>query len=59
MMTLEQIQESLKDKNLSEVARNVGVTRSYIHALAKGKRLNPSYEMLIKLSRELGGNKHD
>lgn len=54
MMTLEEIQEALAGKNLSEIARKVGVTRSYIHALATGKRLNPSYEMVKKLSDALG-----
>ena len=56
-MTLEEIQESLRDKNLSDIAKQVRVTRSYIHAIAKGKRINPSYEMIKRLSQVLGADK--
>jgi len=50
MKTLEEISEELKNHNFSEVARNVGVTRSYISALASGTRLNPTYELLVKIN---------
>jgi transcriptional regulator with XRE-family HTH domain len=55
MLTIEDIQEKLRDRNLAEVARAAGVTRSYISAIASGKRVNPSYEMLKKLSEVLQG----
>lgn len=35
-MNLDQIREKLSDRNLSEVARRVGVTRAYISAIKTG-----------------------
>lgn len=55
MLTLEQIKEKLKDRNLSEVGRRLGMTRAYLSALARGK-FQPSYENLKKLSDYLEGN---
>ena len=54
MMTLEQIQENLKDKNLTVVANSIGgVTSAYLSAIRNGTRINPSYEMLRKISNYL------
>lgn len=47
MTDLERIREMLKGQNYSEVARQVGVTRAYISAIAKGTRTNPS-DPLVK-----------
>lgn len=56
MLTLEEIQARLASHpNLSELSRQVGLTRSYLSALALGKRLNPSYDTLKKLSEALNG----
>lgn len=55
MLTIEQIQERLSDRNLAEVARRLNVTRAYISALKNGK-VKPSYPMLTKLSHYLEGN---
>lgn len=50
MKTLEELTEELKQCNLSDVARSIGVTRAYVSALASGKRLNPTYEIICKLN---------
>lgn len=55
MLTLEQIIESLKDRNLQVVANEIGVTRSYLSAITKSTRINPSYEVIKKLSDYLEG----
>jgi predicted transcriptional regulator len=49
MLTIEQVSEKLKDKNYSEVAKCVGVTRSYIQAIANGVKVNPSYGVVFKI----------
>ena len=53
MMTLEQIQHRLHDMNHSEVARQIGITRAYVSAIARGAKINPSYNMMLKLSEYL------
>jgi predicted transcriptional regulator len=50
MLTLEQIRDSLDDKNLAEVGRKTGVTRAYLAAIRGGLRVNPSYSVVKKLS---------
>lgn len=50
MMTIEQVQEKLKDRNLTEVAKSIGVTSAYLSAIRKGVKVNPSYEVIKKLS---------
>lgn len=58
MKPLEELTEELKNHNLSEVARSIGVTRAYISALANGKRLNPTYEIIKKINEYLENNKN-
>lgn len=53
MMSLEQIQEKLKEKNMSEIAREIGVTGAYLSAIKRGVKVNPSYETIKKLSEAL------
>lgn len=48
MMTLEQIRENLKDRNLSAVADATGIHRNAIYRLMSG-RANPSYETVRRL----------
>lgn len=50
MLTIEQIKHGLSDKNLSEVARRVGVSAAYLSAICRGVRVNPSYETIKKIS---------
>lgn len=55
MLTLEQIIKKLEDRNLSEVARRVGLTGAYLSAIQRGVKVNPSYETVKKLSDYLEG----
>ena len=55
MLSIEEIQELLKDRNLSKVAESVGVTSSYLSAIRKGSKINPSYDVIKKLSDYLKG----
>ena len=57
MLTIKEIRLRLADENLSEVARAVKVTRSYIWALAHGMRLNPSSQLQERLSDYLEGKR--
>jgi transcriptional regulator with XRE-family HTH domain len=50
MLTIKEIQEKLKDRNLAAVARNIGYTRAGVHKLASGKSKKPTYELIKKLS---------
>lgn len=51
MLSLTEIQKKLSDRNLSEVARRLGVTRSWLASIAKGAK--PSDEFQAKLSEYL------
>lgn len=53
MLSLTEIQHKLSDRNLSEVARRLSVTRSWLAAIAKGA--TPSEEFKQKLSDYLEG----
>lgn len=52
-MTLVQIREALKDKNLAYVAREIGMTRQKLWAIAKGETANPSMLTAEKISEYL------
>lgn len=54
MLELNEIIKRLKDRNLSEVGRRIGMTRSYLSAVAAGK-FKPSYDNLKKISDYLEG----
>lgn len=57
MLTLEEIKERLSDRNISAVAKNIGMTRQFISAVKTGRAPNPSYDTVKKLSDYLeGGN---
>lgn len=53
MQSLEDIVKKLQGSNHSEIARESGLTRAYVNAIAKGKHLNPRYETVKKLSEAL------
>lgn len=55
MLEIEEIKIKLSDRNLAEVARRIGVTRSYLSAICKGKK--PGYETIKKLSDYLDEKK--
>ena len=48
-MTLEQIREALRDRNLAFVGRELKVTRSYLQAIRAGK-VRPSNETQKRIS---------
>ncbi len=56
MLTVEQIQDKMKDRRVAQIARTIGVSRQAIYDILKGRSL-PTYEMLRKLSEYLEGNK--
>lgn len=58
MMTLEQIKEKLKDRNLSAVADAAGVHRNAIYRLVNGQS-NPSYETVRRLAEYLSEGKNN
>ena len=53
MMSLEEIREKLNKRNMSEVAREIGVTSAYLSAIKRGVKVNPSYDTVKKLSEAL------
>jgi len=54
MLTLEEIRSRLEDKNLKEVSRRTGIGYNNLYGIAKGIRVNPTYNVLEKLSNYLG-----
>ncbi len=57
MLKLEEIIERLKDRNLSVVARSVGVTPAYLSAICRGINKNPTYSVVLSLSEYLEKNR--
>ena len=55
MLTIEEIIKKLSDRNLSEVARRLHITRTYLADIANGKRV-PSGNMLARISEYLEKN---
>jgi transcriptional regulator with XRE-family HTH domain len=55
MLTIEQIQKQLKDRNLSAVARVTGMSMQTISAISNGTATKPSYETVKLLSDYLEG----
>ena len=49
MLTLEELQELLQDKNLSFIGKKVGITRAYLSQIRNGNSV-PSYKTLVKLN---------
>jgi len=48
MLTIEKIVEKLKDRKLSVVAKETGISRQTIYNITRGQM--PKYETLVKLS---------
>lgn len=53
MLTIEEVRERLADRNLKEVARRTGIGYANLHAIATGRRENPSYKVMIKICKYL------
>lgn len=52
-LTINEIRKKLIGKNYAEIARQIGVTRSYVQYLATNDNAKPGYDVLIKLSGAL------
>lgn len=50
MLTLEEVKERLSDRNLKEVARRTGISYANLYAISTGRRCNPTYKVMVKLS---------
>lgn len=57
MLTIEEIKKRLQDRNLKEVSRRTGIGYAYLHALATGRRENPTYQVMVKISDYLEAEK--
>ena len=55
-MSLDEIKNKLSDRNLSEVARRVGVTRAYMSAIKTGLVIKLSESMHEKLTEYFEAN---
>lgn len=52
MMTIEQIREALKDRNLMHIAEQTGVSYSSLHRLATGAA-EPNYTTVLAIAEYL------
>ncbi len=50
MLNLEQIKKKLYDRNLKEISRQTGINYGTVFNVATGKKKNPEYRTLKKLS---------
>jgi predicted transcriptional regulator len=52
MLTLDEIKEKLAvpEVKLKDVAQGAGVSPAYVHELAAGKKKNPTYRVMKRLS---------
>jgi hypothetical protein len=58
MMTLEEIVDAMKDKNLSKIARDLDMChRQQVWRIKSGKDKNPTYKIVKKLSDYFEENK--
>lgn len=46
MLTLQQIQDKLKDRRLRVIAQDIGVSYPTLLSIAQGKSKNPSYRIV-------------
>lgn len=53
MLTVEQVREALKDRNITAVAKATGLHRNTLYAIASGDNKNPSYETMRVIVRYL------
>ena len=56
MLTLEQIIDRLKDRNLTRVSEATEISVSYLSLIRSGKRDDPGYSTVKKLSDYLTEN---
>lgn len=57
MLTINQIKEALADRNLSEVARRIGMRRQQLWLIVNGISPNPTLKTMDRISTYLEENK--
>lgn len=57
MLTIKQIKEALADRNLSEVARRIGMRRQQLWLIVNGISPNPTLKTMQRISTYLEENK--
>ena len=57
MLTINQIKEALADRNLSEVARRIGMRRQQLWLIVNGISPNPTIKTMERISTYLEENK--
>lgn len=57
MLTINQIKEALADRNLSEVARRIGMRRQQLWLIVNGISPNPTLKTMQRISTYLEENK--
>lgn len=57
MLTINQIKEALADRNLSEVARRIGMRRQQLWLIVNGVSPNPTLKTMERISTYLEENK--
>lgn len=57
MLTINQIKEALADRNLSEVARRIGMRRQQLWLIVNGISPNPTIKTMERISSYLEENK--
>jgi transcriptional regulator with XRE-family HTH domain len=50
MLSLEQVLEKLRDRNLTKVAKGSGLSPTTVHKIFKGQSVDVSYQSVKKLS---------
>jgi transcriptional regulator with XRE-family HTH domain len=53
MMSVEEIRNKLQGMNIKKVARDTSLHFNTIYSIANGKKKNPSYNVVLKLSEYL------
>lgn len=57
MLTIKQIKEAIADRNLSEVARRIGMRRQQLWLIVNGISPNPTLKTMQRISTYLEENK--
>ena len=57
MLTINQIKEAIADRNLSEVARRIGMRRQQLWLIVNGISPNPTLKTMERISTYLEENK--
>lgn len=57
MMLVEEIRRKLHGMNIKKVSRDTGLHFNTIYSIANGKKTNPTYNVVLKLSEYFGEEK--